>query len=211
MRSLFSLFIVFEGSDGAGTGTQIRLLAERFRTKGRLVHEEEEPSEYRLPFGKMADDVLKKNVPHPGAKELQVLMTQDRAEHVKQIEEWISHGDIVICSRYLYSTLVYGEASGVPFAELWGMNKDFPRPDLAIYLDISPEEAMNRIQKRHQSTGLPYEYFEKLEFQAKVRDRFLKLVDSPNFSEFQKVDGSPSPDQVHLQVIDLLKPLLMAA
>ena len=203
------LFLVFEGPDGAGTGTQISLLSDRFFAQGLVVHQEEEPTcedPKHRPWGLKADNVLKHIDPHPGAKALQELMVKDREDHVKQIQEWLGLGHIVICSRYMYCTLAYGEASGVSYAELWEMNKDFPRPNLAIYLDISAEEAMKRVQQRYASKGSPYEYFEKLEIQAKVRNFYLKLIDSPDFPEFQKVDGSLTPHQVHSEVVALITP-----
>lgn len=198
------LFIVFEGLDGSGTGTQIDLLANFFKARGYTVHKEEEPSEFRLPFGKKADDVLKKNIPHPGARELQVWMVKDRVEHVRQIEKWLSEGCIVLCSRYFYSTLVYGEASGVSYEELWVMNKYFLRPDLAIYQDISAEEAMRRVQQRRESTGSPMEIFEKLRFQESVRKLFLYMIGKPEFPELHMVNGELSAEEVYKQVLLLV-------
>lgn len=202
------LFIVFEGIDGAGTGTQIRLLKEKLEGTGYIVHDEEEPSEYRLPFGKQADDVLKKIIPHPGNKELQVLMVNDRAEHVKQIQSWLALGHIVICSRYLYSTLVYGQASEVPYDELWEMNKNFPRPNVAFYLDITADESIRRINKRHIDEGAPLEIFEVSEFQKEVRRLFLDMVGNLKFPELRLINGSLRPKAVHERVMGLVRPLL---
>jgi len=198
------LFFVFEGTDGAGTGTQIRLLKERLENLGYTVHDEEEPSEHRLPFGKQADDVLKKLAPNPGAKELQVLMVKDRAEHVEQIKAWLALGDAVICSRYLYSTLVYGQASGVPYDELWEMNKDFLRPDMAFYLDITAEESVERVKRR----GAPLEIFEVFDFQAKVRRYFSDLIGHQDFPELRLVNGKLSPKKVHEHVCRLVQQFL---
>lgn len=198
------LFFVFEGIDGAGTGTQIRLLKERLKDLKYIVHDEEEPSEHRLPFGKQADDVLKKLVPHPGAKELQILMVKDRAEHVEQIKSWLALGHIVICSRYLYSTLVYGQASGVSYDELWEMNKNFPRPHMAFYLDITAEESINRVKRR----GAPLEIFEVLEFQKKVRGLFSDMIGKPEFPELRLVNGKLHPKEVHEHICRLVQPFL---
>jgi len=204
------LFLVFEGPDAAGSGTQIRFLSDWFYNRGLVVHEEEEPTcedPKGRPWGLKADNVLKHIDPHPGAKALQELMVKDRHDHVKQIQIWLEMGHIVICSRYLYSTLAYGQASGVSYDELWEMNKDFPRPDLAFYLDISAEESARRVDHR----GALQEIFEVPEFQRKVRNLFLDLIGKPEFPEFRKVDGSLSPEKVHSQVMALLKPLLAEA
>jgi thymidylate kinase len=88
------------------------------------------------------------------------------------------------------------------------MNKDFPRPHMAFYLDIPAEEAIRRINQRHHEEGAPLEIFEVTDFQKKVRQFFLDLIGNPNFPELRLVNGRLHPKQVHERICQMVQPFL---
>jgi dTMP kinase len=90
----------------------------------------------------------------------------------KHIEDEIGHGNTIICDRYTYSGMVYSAAKLNSFLGMqWAREPDvgLPRPDLVIFLDLTPEEAMKR-------GGYGDEAYEKRDFQEIVREFFLCLA-----------------------------------
>lgn len=168
--TLLKNFIVFEGGDGAGSDTQADKLAQVLRSTGQPVWRTNEPTETHTGF--TVRKILRGELEHPGALKIQQLMVADRKRHLDEIQQHLASGSVVICVRYLYSTLAYGMADGIEYKVVWEMNKNFPRPERVFYLDLSPREAMERIVKR----GNPQELFEKEEFLTRVRENFLWLA-----------------------------------
>ena len=187
------MFIVFEGGDGSGQDTQADLLQDYLIDLGYKVWRTREPTKGEI--GLRIKRILQGKEPKLGAFELQELMSKDREEHVKDIEKSLKNGEIVISSRYFYSTLVYGMADGVKYKKLWDLNKNFLRPDMVFYLDLDPALAIERIEKR----GQPKELFERQEFLRKTRQGFLSLKNK--FPEFKVIDGSGTIGEVHKQII----------
>ena len=198
------LFIVFEGMDGSGQDTQAIELKKHLETlRYPAVWLTHEPSDG--PWGMKVRAVLRGEVePKPNPASIQAMMSRDRRWHVREILQHLKADEIVICVRYIYSTLVYGQADGVEYAKLWELNKDFIRPDIAIYLDLNPAEAMARVEKR----GKPVELFERQEFLTKVRDNFNNLCDSGNFPELKRIRAIGSIDAVHGLAWRLIEPVV---
>ena len=175
------LFIVFEGPDGAGTTTHARLLEERLQREGRGVLFTAEPTEGQ--YGKKIREALKgapssftkasedrRGAPTP--EELQQIFCVDRAEHVVTvIEPALQAGKVVVCDRYIPSTLVYGEVSGVSQALLEEWNAEFPAPDLLFLLLPPFEAAWERVRVR----GVR-DVFEQEQFQRKVYEGYKRYA-----------------------------------
>lgn len=194
------LFFVFEGMDGSGQDTQAQRLAKALTGKPYRVWLTREPTDGLI--GQRIRSILKGESPRPSAKRIQQLMVRDRTNHVQEINQHLHGNEIVISVRYLYSTLAYGVADGLNYLNLWWMNEKFPRPNLAIYLDLDPEIAMQRITER----GKPAELFEKQKFLTKVRNNFLKLA--KDFPEFRVVNAVGDIETVHQRIMTLLYPFL---
>lgn len=167
-------FIVFEGIDGAGKTTHIALLAEWLRAQGRQVAVTAEPTDSAT--GRMLRQALSGAVPStPCARA--ALFVLDRIRHNTDpgngIAALLSGGTDVICDRYYYSTLAYqGSETDPEWVER--MNLECPeirRPDLCIFLDLTPEESLARIEARGEAKEI-YETKEKLEA---VRARFQEV------------------------------------
>jgi len=194
---IISNFAVFEGGDGSGTSSQLALLEERFKkAKDPVFCPAFEPTEG--PVGKLIRRALKKEiVVRPDTMAL--LFAADRTEHLygpDGIVQRCNRGELVVCDRYVLSSLAYqGIECGdeVPKA----LNAAFPAPELLLFFDLPPEIAMERLQSRHS-----LEMFEYLDFQAKVRQKYLSLLDMYREAgvRVEIINAEKSPDEVSCQV-----------
>jgi dTMP kinase len=197
-----NMFIVFEGIDGSGKGTQARMLADYLIRRGKKVVLTEEPTKEMF-TGYFTRILLRsKDVPDP--KTVALMMAADRSEHVKKIiEPALNAGETVISERYYWSSFVYQVLLGVEEEFIQYINKDFPRPDVTILIDVPAEVALERVMARaHGNDGL-IQNFERLEFLRKVRERYLQLAER---EKFVVVDGQGSPKDVHERVVKALQP-----
>lgn len=168
------MFIVFEGIDGAGKTTQIELLASKLRASGLDPYVTAEPT--GMETGRAIRRVLSGAVPKTPTQ-VAAMFVQDRIDHNVDpehgIEGKLAQGKAVICDRYYYSSLAY-QGSLTDFDWVMAANCNCPeirRPDLCIFLDLSPEESMRRITRDRTST----EIYEKAETLIKVRARYMDV------------------------------------
>jgi len=166
-------FAVFEGGDGSGTSTQRALLEQRFAarpTQHPPFFSTAEPTEG--PIGRIIRSALK-NDPALQPDTLARLFAADRGEHLYAsggIVERCKRGELVICDRYVLSSLVYqGIECGEDIPR--SLNASFPAPELLLFFDIDPHTAQERLRGRPS-----LEIFEHLEFQQKVRERYHALL-----------------------------------
>lgn len=177
MISLQGKFIVFSGLDGSGKNEQLKKTIGYLHEKHKHldIYLTKEPSKGF--YGqKIRNDFLKKDKdPLANARACLEAYIEDRKWHVSNIIlPQLKEGNIVICDRYYYETLAYQHAQGIPIEEIIELNKEFPKPDLAIILDVPEDIAYQRTEKR----GIEQTKFEKIEFLKLVRKNFL---DSPKY------------------------------
>ncbi len=185
---------MFEGIDGAGKSTQIGLLAAHLRAKGRTVQTTAEPTD--TDTGRMLREALSGNPPRTGAQ-MAALFVLDRIGHSHEIEALLSSGIDVICDRYYYSSLAY-QGSICDYEWVRHMNCECPdiiHPDLCVFLDLSPDAALARIQKRGEAT----EIYEKEETLTRVRETFLRVFDTLT-DRVALIDASAAADKVGIAV-----------
>jgi len=165
-----SLFIVFEGLDGAGTTTQIDLLAGFLRNENdHKVIVTKEPTNNII--GGIIRGCLTGDWKTTPAG-LQLLFAADRAHHLDhEIKPALSKGCIVISDRYYLSTIAYG-AVDLEKSWLYQINKKFLKPDITFLIDVTPETAISRMQK----VRYDLELFEKKETLEKVRKNYLAIA-----------------------------------
>jgi dTMP kinase len=160
-------FIVFEGIDGAGTSTQCQLLSENIPGSVKTF----EPTDSEI--GKFIRKILNKKfeVNHYA---LSLLFASDRAEHLYGNNGIISNckNKIVICDRYLFSSLAY-QSIDVPFDQILKINSDFPLPQVIFFINTPLEECQKRIDLR----GNEKEIFEKQSIQEKVIENYHKTFE----------------------------------
>lgn len=165
-------FITFEGGEGAGKSTQIRLLAEALRAAGHEVTVTREPG--GTPLAEAIRGLLLNAGEPPGAMTQALLFAAARQDHVSRvIRPALRAGQIVLCDRFTDSTRAYqGEALAEDALEatiLLGTSGLVP--DLTMLLDLPPEAGLARARQR----GAAGDAFERadLGFHARVRARFL--------------------------------------
>ena len=166
-------FIVFEGIDGAGTSTQIKILKERADASRFFFTTEPTDSE----TGKFLRKMLKGDVeldPRTSA----FLFAADRNEHLYGkggtncgVVEQANSGKIVVSDRYLFSSLTYQCVTcGDELPRK--LNEDFPLPEILFFFDIDPEISLKRVLGRGAT-----EIYEKLDFQKATAARYRKVID----------------------------------
>ena len=197
------VFIVFEGVEGAGKGTQIRKLEEHLRAAGRDVLVTREPGGTEL--GEQIREVLLD--PKTGkldARSEALLFAAARAQTVSSvIRPALSDGKVVICDRYVDSSLAYqGWARGLGEADILTLNVWATQglfPDLVVLLHVEPERGLLR------STEAPDRMeMEGQDFHAKVADAYLKIAEE-HPERFVVIDGDQTPDEVFTAVKDAVE------
>jgi dTMP kinase len=207
------LFITFEGPDGSGKSTQLRILGARLRAEGRTVVETVEPG--GTPIGTQIRRVLldSKNLEMRPTTEL-LLMFAARAQNVDEtILPALSRGEIVLSDRFTDSSLVYqGAARGLGAEVVYEVDRIACRglvPDLTIVVDIDTELGLSRARGRNQKTQDVETRIDEqaIGFHRKVRDAYLQLAaDEPN--RVKLIDGSRSEEIVEKEVWDAVLTVL---
>jgi dTMP kinase len=206
-------FITFEGLDGSGKSTQIRVLAERLRAVGHEVFETAEPG--GTPIGRKIRRILLDNTNHeitPIAEML--LMFACRAQNVDQwILPALGAGKIVLSDRFTDSTLAYqGAGRGLGAESVLDVDRIACRglvPDLTIYIDLDPVTSLTRARARSQEQQDIETRLEEqdIEFYRKVREAYRQLA-ADESSRFKLIDGARSPDEIAAEIWDNVQPLL---
>ena len=179
------VFVCVEGLDGCGKTTQTKLLVRNLRRKGVVAVYTAEPS--RSKIGKF----IKKNCLHSekrGSSIVEALLfAADRYEHLQnEVVPALKERKVVVSDRYVYSSLAYQGATDLDLTWIEQVNKHAIRPDLAVFVDVPPEVAVQRL-KRKKSV------MENLETQRKVREVYVKFVDR---GDLVKIDGNKSKQEV---------------
>ena len=154
--ALSGKFITFEGVEGAGKSTQIRLLAEHLRQSGHGVTVTREPG--GTPTAEAIRDVILSGAAKGlGPDSEAVLFAAARADHVDEvIRPALERGDWVLCDRFIDSTRVYqGAADGVDPVLIRALERiaiDGTRPDLTLVLDVPVDLGMERVTSREEES-----------------------------------------------------------
>lgn len=200
MPSVLANFVVLEGLDGAGTTTQMQLLAEACDRSDRNCRATFEPTD--KPIGRLVRSVLQKQiVTTPLA--LAMLYAADREDHLYNPVYGLVHdleaGKLVICDRYLYSSLAY-QGVECDFDKIASLNA-FPSPQYVFFIDTPVDECLRRIHSR----GNDSELFEKHEFLSKVKENYEKIFLSlgPEVT-FVRLDGLLSKDEISQKIREVL-------
>jgi dTMP kinase len=191
------IFIVIEGLDGSGKTTQATTLAKRFN-QSQNVMLTAEPSQ-----GKIGTFIRKgclyedKRLPIEAEA---LLFAADRIEHIhKELKPALDEGKLVICDRYVYSSLAYQGSAGLSLDWIKNINARALQPDFSIFIDVAPERVIERLQRQKS-------VMETLETQQKVREVYLKYVEK---GELVRVDGDKPKDvvadELHATVLGFLK------
>ena len=168
-----NFFIAFEGLDGSGKTTQVKLLADKFKENGYAIYTTAEPTTSRI--GLMIKDIFKHKM-EADHRTIAALYAADRLEHLlnktdgilKKLEE----GYTVITDRYYFSSYAY---HAVHMSMDWviqanSLSAGLLRPDLNIFIDTSPELSMQRVSQGRTSIEL----YESIDNLKQVRDKYFE-------------------------------------
>ena len=173
------LFITFEGPDGSGKSTQLRMLAEWLEQQNKQVYLTREPGGTRL--AEKIRGLLLDKTDEPVSPEAELLLFgASRAQHVRQvILPFLENGGIVLCDRFLDSTTAYqGYARGLDMTFINQLHQFCVcgrMPDLTFLLDLPLEEGRRRVAQR-QGENLDRMEAENSRFHQAVRDGFLTIA-----------------------------------
>ncbi len=189
-------FIVIEGIDGAGTTTQVRLLAESLIAGGFSCIVTAEPTMNHI--GQLIRTILSgEDIVAPTT--VAHLFAADRNEHLygkNGIIESLKAGSMVVSDRYVLSSLAYQGTTCGPRLP-WLLNSTFPAPGLTLLFEVDPEICITRIRSR-----LKKEIYETLEFQRKVQKMYERMADRLSHKgwRIERIDGSKDIESVHQQI-----------
>ncbi len=187
------MLIVFEGIDGCGKDTQIKLLKEKL---GAIVFK------YPTQTNKVLNDYLAKKI-SPDPKALFLTFLSDIAEDQKNVRNALASNKTVILDRYVFSTIAY-EIDGIdyPRGKRIVESIGFLKPDLVILLDIDSKTSQERKRKQKELDR----YEENSQYLDKVRANFIRLYEdrflTPNW---QRIDAVRSVDDVHKDIMRVVK------
>ena len=200
-------FIVLEGIDGAGKTTQAAMLGKYLTESGRQVVRTAEPTGF--PSGVALRRALS-GAEKKSECEMAVMFVQDRIAHnihrTEGIEAILRTGADVLCDRYYYSTLAY-QGQSTEYAWVKGMNLSCPeirKPDLCIYLDLTPAQSLERIRAGRESL----EIYENEETLGRVRTAFLRVFeDLKDTDRIAVVDAYRTPEDIAAEIRGLVDAL----
>ena len=202
------LFISFEGIDGCGKSTQIDLLVQYLKGLKIPFVKTEEPggTEGANEIRKL---LLRENSFHWSVETETLLFMAARKDHIeKVIKPAIADNKIVICDRFMDSTIVYqgmrsskAKRLGQMLFELIAIN-----PDITFLIDMDPEIALNRALNRITDEDRFENY--GVNFQHQVRKNFLNIAHKHN-ERIKIIDGNQSPKYINTQIVEYIKTLVL--
>ncbi len=198
-------FIVFEGLDGSGKSTQLRLLEQRLLVLGRRVFRTAEPTDGDV--GRYLREALSGEKPCSTAQ-LAALFLADRIAHNEEIAAHLDAGEDVICDRYYYSSLAY-QGPGTDPGWVADMNRRCPaimKPDLCVFLDVDYRRCKARLDAGRDALEI---YERDLGFMEATRNAFLAVFRRyEDEDRIAIVDADRDRDAVAEEIFAVVKGIL---
>lgn len=178
------VFICIEGLDGCGKTTQAKLLVARLRQQYDAVYTAE-PSDGKIgSFIRRSYLYSERRISHVAEA---LLFAADRVDHLeREVLPALRKGQVVVSDRYVYSSMAYQGAAGLDLGWIKKINEYAIRPDLAFFIDVTPEVVMQRLRRRRT-------VMENLSTQQHVREVYLKFV---NEGILVRIDGEQTKEAV---------------
>jgi dTMP kinase len=183
--------IAFEGLDQSGKQTQAELLRDRLKDEGWKARLVSFP-DYGTTIGEEIARALQGEREY-GPDVMQLLYIANRYERKPDLQRWLDGGLVLVCDRYVASSIAYGEAQGLDPVWLMEVQKFLPAPSLTIVLDIAPETAVQR-------KAVDRDRYERdLAMLARVRDSYSRQAAAQNWI---RLDGERPKDAVAADVFN---------
>ena len=208
------LFITFEGTEGCGKSTQVKLLAERLRSMGYTVHTLREPG--GTPIGEEIRHTLKHS-PANGAMTAEaelLLMNASRAQLVREIiRPALAAGEIIVCDRFYDSTTAYqgyGRQLDLRHVEtVIEFAVGETKPDITLLVQVPPEVSADRLRSRQANLPFVRDRIEEADraFFERV-DRGYQAIAAADPDRIKIVNGTHSLEDVSVDIWSLIEPRL---
>jgi dTMP kinase len=186
--------IAFEGLDQSGKQTQAERLVAALAASGNAVELLSFP-DYATAIGSEIGSALRGEREYD-ADVMQLLYVANRYEHRPHIEQVVGQGGVIVCDRYLASSIAYGEAQGLDPEWLTAIQLRLPQPSLTVVLDIPPDASLERKQLARDR------YERDLALLARVRASYQRQAQQPAWC---LIDGHRSKDAVTEAVFNAVR------
>ena len=183
------MLIAFEGLDQSGKETQSELVRAAVIARGRQCRLLSFP-DYTTAIGSEISRALRGEREY-GADVMQVMYVANRYERRVEIARLLADGVVLVCDRYLASSIAYGEAQGLDPGWLSDMQRFLPQPDLTVFLDIAPGIAVQRKAEGRDR------YERDLALLSRVRDSYKRQASAG----WLRVDGERPRDVVSAEIL----------
>ena len=203
-------FITFEGIDGCGKSTQLRLLASELRVRGLEIVTTREPGGTTL--GKRLRAALLDIEEQVDPLAELLVFAADRAHHVRTLlSPAIENNQIVLSDRYADATVAY-QGAGRGFEpkliqDIVQLATGGLTPDLTLLFDLSVSESAVRTRRRVASKNTDRLDIEDAEFHTRVRNAYLEIAKAEP-DRFRVIDARNSTRETHKLVMDIVVPFL---
>jgi dTMP kinase len=192
------LLISFEGLDQSGKQTQAERVRDHVTALGRDCRLLSFP-DYTTAIGTEISTALHGDREY-GAEVMQLLYVANRYERKRDMVRWLEDGVVVVCDRYVASSIAYGEAQGLDPLWLGEIQRFLPPPDLTILLDIAPDTAVQR-----KAAGRD-RYERDLALLSRVRESYRRQA---AHSRWVRLDGERPRDSVAQDVLTAVETRLV--
>lgn len=203
------MFIVLEGLDGSGKSTQAKNIVEYIRENcpGRKIILTREPGGTFMHVSESIREILLKNDMNDYTRAL--LYAASRYEHQLQIKKWIEHGFIVICDRYIYSSLAYQSNDELSMEEIMQINRydDIIKPDHVLFFRINIDTYRRRKEARSKERELDSIETKPDEFFLKTITNYGKALEY-EWSKIIEIDANKSIEEVTSNTLNIIDDLL---
>ncbi len=200
-------FITFEGIDGSGKSTQLRLLANDLRFRGFNVVTTQEPG--GTPLGRRLRGVFLETEENVTPMAELLLYAADRAQHVEfLIKPALAEGKIVISDRFADATVAYQGAgrgfSPTVIKQVVKLATDGLKPDLTLFFDLPVSIALQRTHIRDELGELKNRLDkENSEFYQRVREAYHEII-AKESKRFRVIDATVSVEEIHATALEVL-------
>lgn len=203
-------FIVFEGGEGSGKTTILEMIYEYLESIGVSCIKTREPGGIKISED-IRNIILDKSNINMDAKTEALLYAAARRQHlVEKVIKYLEEGKLVLCDRFIFSSLAYqGYARELGIEEIYKINKfaigDY-MPDLNLLFDLDPKVGLARINK-NKNREINRLDLEELDFHYKVREGY-NILSEEYKDNFIKVNAEASIEEVFEQVKKIIEEIL---
>ena len=199
IHQFLGFFVDIEGLDGSGSSTQVKLVAKELKKEGVKPYLTKEPT--KGPIGKLVRSALEGQWNSLPPASVQLLFAADRGRHLnEEIIPKLEKGKMIITDRYAWSSVAFGS---VHLSKEWLMelNRDFILPDLTIFIEVTPEICLKRLEKEKKEVRL----FEEEEHLEQTWDTYHWLAQKFWWAQIAVVDGERKVEEVTEEILSLIK------